>query len=286
MAAEPRRIEWAVRAPGGPPLFGQSWRPVGAARAVVLVVHGLAEHSGRYALTARALADAGFDVHALDYRGHGRSAGRRVHVDSVRDYVADVRAALLEVRRLSPGLPVFVLGHSQGGLIALELALHEPAAVDGIVVTSPFLATHRDARPGGLVRAAAAVLRRVAPRLTLPTRIDVRVLSRDQAVGEAYAQDPLVSHAASAGWLQAVGRAQRRVRENAAHLRVPALVMAAGDDRLVDAEATRAFAEAAPPALVQFVWWDGFFHELLNDVGRERVLARIVSWLEERLASG
>ncbi|HEV7502213.1 MAG TPA: alpha/beta fold hydrolase, partial [Vicinamibacteria bacterium] len=163
MAAEPSRIEWAVRAPAGPQLFGQSWRPGGSPRAAVLVVHGLAEHSGRYVAVARALTEASLDVHAVDYRGHGRSEGRRVHVDSVRDYVADVRAALAEVRRLSPGLPVFLLGHSQGGLIALELALDEPAAVDGIVVTSPFLATHRDARPSGPVRATAAVLRRLAP---------------------------------------------------------------------------------------------------------------------------
>jgi alpha-beta hydrolase superfamily lysophospholipase len=130
------------------------------------------------------------------------------------------------------------------------------------------------------------VLRRLAPSLLRPTHIDVRVLSRDPAVGEAYARDPLVSHAASAGWLAAVGRAQRHVRASAGRLRVPTLVMVSGDDRLVDADVAREFALAAPPEVVQFVCWDGFFHEMLNDVGRERVLARIVSWLEERLAAG
>jgi acylglycerol lipase len=280
MAADLVRSEWAVRAPGGPALFGQSWGPRTPPRVAILIVHGLAEHSGRYAATAAALADAGFAVHAVDYRGHGRSQGGRVHVDRIEDYVADARAALEEVRRRPPARPVFVLGHSQGGLIALKLALDDPGAIDGLVVTSPFLAVHPSSRPSAFVRALAAVMLRVAPRVPMPTHIDVRLLSRDPAVGEAYARDPLVSHAASPGWLRAVGRAQREVRAGAPLLRVPTLLMASGDDRLVDAEATRQFARAAAPGLVEFVWWDGFFHEMLNDVGREQVVDRIVRWLD------
>jgi lysophospholipase len=98
-------------------------------------------------------------------------------------------------------------------------------------------------------------------------------------VGEAYARDPLVSHAASAGWLRAIGKAQRDVRARAPRLRVPTLLMAASADRLVDPGATRQFAREASPDAVEFVWWDGFYHEILNDLGREQVLARIVAWL-------
>jgi alpha-beta hydrolase superfamily lysophospholipase len=233
-------------------------------------------------LTAAALNDAGFAVHSVDYRGHGRSEGRRVHVDDVEDYVADVRAALEEVRRRNPGVPVFLLGHSQGGLIALKLALDEPAAIDGLVVTSPFLAVHPASRPSALVRTLARVMLRLAPRCPMPTSIDVRLLSRDATVGEAYARDPLVSHAASAGWLRAIGQAQRDVRARAPRLRVPTLLMAAGSDRLVDPEATRQFAREAVPDAVEFVWWDGFYHEILNDIGREQVLAKIVAWMTLR----
>jgi alpha-beta hydrolase superfamily lysophospholipase len=274
--------KWAVRAPGGPALFGQSWLPSGAPRAAIVIVHGLAEHSGRYADTAAVLAGAGFAVHAVDCRGHGLSEGIRVHVDSVDEYVADARAALEEIRRRHPDRPLFLLGHSQGGLVVLKLALDFPDALAGIVVVSPFLAVHPGSRPSRLVRLLAAVMRRLAPRVPLPTRIDVRHLARDPAVGEAYARDALVSHAASAGWLRAIERAQREVREGASRLRVHALVMASGEDRLVDPEATRRFAQAAPPDRVELVWWAGFFHEMLNDVGREDVLARIVSWLEAR----
>jgi len=271
--------EWTVRAPGGLVLYGQSWAPAASPRAAILVVHGLGEHSGRYATTAAVLTAAGFAVHALDYRGHGRSEGRRVHVDHIDAYVADVQAGLAETRRRSAGLSVFLLGHSQGGLIALKLALDHPAAIDGLVVTSPFLAVHPASRPSPVVRAMARLMVRVAPRLPMPTHIDVRLLSRDLAVGEAYARDPLVSHAASAGWLRAIGHAQREVRARAHELRVPTLLMASGGDRLVDPEVTREFARNAAPDVVEFVWWDGYYHEMLNDQGREQVRAKIVDWL-------
>jgi alpha-beta hydrolase superfamily lysophospholipase len=120
---------------------------------------------------------------------------------------------------------------------------------------------------------------RLAPRVPMPTHIDVGLLSREPGLGEAYARDPLVSHAASAGWLRAIGEAQRDVRARAAQLRVPTLMMASGGDRLVDPEATRQFAREAPPDVVEFVCWDGFYHEMLNDIGREQVLAKIVAWL-------
>ena len=282
MAADLADREWRVRAPGGPLLIGESWHPPTPPRAAILIVHGLGEHSGRYGATAAALGTAGFAVHAVDYRGHGRSEGRRVHVDDVDDYVADVRAALEEVRRRDPGVPVFLLGHSQGGLIALKLALDDPAAIDGLVITSPFLAVHPNSRPSAFVRALAGVMLRLAPRVPMPTSIDVRLLSRDTDVGEAYARDPLVSHAASAGWLRAIGNAQHDVRARAPRLRVPTLLMASGSDRLVDPEATRQFAREAAPDIVEFVWWDGFYHEMLNDLGREQVLARIVAWLAPR----
>jgi acylglycerol lipase len=271
--------QWTLREPGGPLLFGRSWLPEAPERAAVLIVHGLAEHSGRYGATAAALVEAGFAVHAVDYRGHGQSEGRRVHVDSVDEYVTDVRETLDGVGRRHPGRPVFLLGHSQGGLVVLKLVLDDPTGVAGVVVTSPFLAVHPRARPSVFLRAGAAVLRRLAPRLPLPTGIDVSVLSRDPAVGEAYARDPLVSSRASVGWLDAIARAQREVMAAAPSLGVPALVMASGGDLLVDPEAARRDARAAPPARVEFVWWDGYYHEMLNDLGKERVLERIVRWL-------
>jgi acylglycerol lipase len=252
----------------------------------VLVVHGFAEHSGRYDHVGRALAEKGLAVHALDCRGHGKSGGKRVHVDSVQEYVADVQAARQEVHRRHPGAPLFLLGHSQGGLVVLVLALRSPEGIAGLVLCSPFLAVHADSRPSPVVRALAAVLERAAPSLTVRTHIDARLLARDPAVVEAYRRDPMVSHAASAGWQRAVRRAQREARRDAHGLRVPALVMASGGDRLTDPEATRALAAAAPVDKVTFVRWEDAAHEMLNDLGKEHVLDRIVDWIEARQAAG
>ena len=191
MAPDLVRREWAVRAPGGPALFGQSWLPPTSPRAGILIVHGLAEHSGRYAVTADDLARAGFAVHAVDYRGHGRSEGPRVHVERIEDYVADVQAALDYVRSQHSGLPLFVLGHSQGALVALKLGLDSPDSIDRLVAVSPFFAVHSSSRPSAFMQGLATVLLRIAPSIPMPTRIDVRVLARDPAVGEAYNRDPV-----------------------------------------------------------------------------------------------
>ncbi len=265
-------------------LYWQAWRPAGPARAGLVLVHGLAEHSGRYAATAAHFARRGFAVWAGDYRGHGKSPGPRVHVSSVEAYVADVEAVRQLAIAALDGRPVFLAGHSQGGLVVLKLALARGEAWPGVVVTSPFLAVHPQSRPGPTKRLAAAVLRRVAPGLRLATGIDVRLLSRDPTVGERYAADPLVSGRASAGWLAAVTRAQAEVLAAARRWRVPALVMAGGGDRLTDPARTRWFAEQAPAGVVDFAWWDGFYHELLNEIGREEVYARIEGWIERRIA--
>lgn len=275
--------EWASRAPGGPALFGRSWRPPTSPRASILIVHGLAEHSGRYAATAAALTGAGFGVHAVDYRGHGKSEGGRVHVDDVDEYVSDVRAALEQVRRHDPALPVFLLGHSQGGLVALKLALDDPGATCGLVVTSPFLAVHPSSRPSAGIRALAKVMLRLAPRLPMPTHIDARLLSRDPAAAEAYARDPLVSRAASAGWLRAIGRAQRDVRRGAPRLRVPTLMINGHDDflYLVDSQQKPLFdLLGAPRDMKKHVVLDGVGH---MPPPRADVIREVLAWFDTYL---
>ena len=263
------------------PLFVQAWRPP-APRAALVLVHGLADHSSRFAEPAGRLAEAGYATHALDYRAHGRSPGLRVHVGSFEEFRDDVRAALDVARRVDPGLPLFLLGHSQGGLIGLSLALREPRAVDGLVLTSPFLGVHPSLRPGLGLRLLARGLASFWPTRLFPNGVDPSFVSRDPAVVAAYRTDPLVSGAVSAGWYRAATATLDEVRTRAHDLAVPTLVHYAGDDRLVDAEATAAWIAGAPAGRVEAVRWPGLYHEVLNEPEKDQVMARILAWLDKQ----
>ena len=261
-------------------LHHRVWLPPSAPKGVVVLIHGLAEHSGRYTHVGEHLAARGWVVHAFDYRGHGRSPGLRVHVDRFGDLLDDTAAVLEAARRRHPGLPVFVVGHSLGGLIALLYALAHPDGLAGVAVTSPALGTHPSLRPPKAKRAAAHLLSAVAPRTLFRTGIDPRGLSHDPEVVRAYAADPLVSHSVSARFYTETARAMAEAHQGASRLRVPALVMASANDAIVDAGATRRWLAAAPPGRVEAVFYDPLAHELFNEPERQEVLARLEEWLE------
>jgi len=254
-------------------------------RAALLLVHGLGEHSGRYDHVARRFAARGFACHALDVRGHGRSPGLRVHVDRFVEFVGDVAAMRAQLREAHPRLPLVLVGHSQGGLIVLHSALAAPEGLAGVVVSSPFLGIHPSSRPSALLAAAARVLSRLAPRLRLDNGVDPTVLSHDAEVVKAYVGDPLVSTRVSARWFTEILAAHEAARAKAAQLAVPALVMQSGSDRLVDPAATRGWAAAAPAGLVEYVEWEGLYHEMFNEPERETVFAHMERWLDQRLAA-
>jgi alpha-beta hydrolase superfamily lysophospholipase len=274
-------VQGTVDTRDGVRLFWRGWQPA-RPRAVLLIVHGLAEHSGRYGPTAGYFVDREFAVFAFDQRGHGRSPGRRVHVGSFDEFWWDLEAMLGEARGRVPGVPVFLLGHSQGGLVVLDYVLRHPADLAGAVVTSPLLGVHPAQRASPALTLLARVLSRVWPSVLIPNRIDPKRLSRDPAVGVAYVADPLVSHAVSPRWFTSAQQAMARVREGAQHLAVPTLLLAAGNDRVVDPEASRRFAEHAPPGMVEFVTWDALRHEILNEPERAEVWARIGDWMRTR----
>ena len=271
-----------LKTAGGIELFWRGWAPE-APTAVLLFVHGLAEHSGRYARTAAHFAGRGLTCYAPDLRGHGESQGLKVHVDRFDDYLDDVDAALSLIRERHPGLPVFLLGHSMGGLIVIRHLLVRPGTVEGAVVSSPLLGFHPEADASAVTKLAARTLSILAPRTLVPSGLDPNTLCRDKSVVDTYLQDPLVSNKVSARWYASTSKAMAETRARAGSLQVPLLLMQSGDDHLVDPKATRRWARAAPEKLVRFVWWDGFFHEMFNEPECEQVLARVDAWLDERL---
>jgi alpha-beta hydrolase superfamily lysophospholipase len=278
-----KREEGWTKSSDGNRLFWRRHSPDGDPRAVLLVVHGLAEHSGRYLHVLDNFATAGFDCWAHDYRCHGQSPGLRVHVTEFDEFLTDLAAARSLVRQAQPDLPFFLVGHSQGGLIVLREALAHPDGLEGVVVSSPFLGLHPDAAPPAALHMVANIVSTFAPNLMFSKVAEPSALSRDPKVPEAYIADPLVSTTVSARWFTSVMKAHADTVARASSLSLPALVMQSGEDKLTDPAATRSWVESAPAKLVEYVEWDGLYHEMFNEPEKDEVFKRVEKWLAERL---
>ena len=278
-----KHTEGTVNSGDDTPLYWQRLEPDSAPRAKLLFVHGLAEHSGRYRHVMEHFAARQYDCWAIDYRCHGQSPGLRVHVDRFDEFDADVAAAHDLVRNVEPDLPLFCIGHSQGGLLVLRFALTQTEGLAGIIVSSPFLGLHPDSTPPKPLHMVANIVSIFAAKSMFSKVADPSFLSRSEGVAEAYVEDPLVSDTVSARWFTEVQRAQAETCALAGRLAVPALVMQSGADRLTDPEATRKWARDAPADLVEYVEWDGFYHEMFNEPEQEQVFATMESWLGKQL---
>lgn len=274
--------EGTVRTCDGLDLYWQRWLPE-SPQALLLLVHGLFEHGGRHLNAARYFTRQGYGCYAVDQRGHGRSPGRRIHVARFDEFLWDVDAAHGMLREVHPDRPVFLVGHSHGGLVVLLYSLRHPVGLPGIVLSSPFLGFHASSAPAPALALLARFLSRVWPSLLLPAGADPAALSHDKLVCDAYARDPLVGHTVSPRWLTSARAAMLEVHSHAHRLEVPALVMAAGDDRIVDAQATARFVQSAPHEAVEYVRWNGLYHEIFNEFEKEDVFRRMQSWLDARL---
>lgn len=263
----------------------QGWLSEGPPRAALLIVHGLAEHSGRYTEFVEHFRAAGIACYGLDLRGHGHSDGVRVHVDSFDEYQRDVAAIQEVVATRHPDLPLFLVGHSMGGVVVLRRVLRTPAGLAGAIVSSPALAPHPGVHPPLPIRLLAKLLRKVAPRLQVKSGLPARFVSRDPQVVAAYVADPLVTSTASSGWYHAMLDAQREVLAGASELQLPILLMQSGDDQLVNPAATEAFVRAAPTQLVTYHRWTGLYHEMFHEPEKDTVFEFTQEWLDRRIGS-
>ncbi|MEU4313762.1 lysophospholipase [Nocardia sp. NPDC024068] len=260
----------------------RSWLPATPARGVIVLVHGVAEHSGRYEFVGRTLAAAGFAVHALDHIGHGESAsaGARTNIESVDD-AADNVAALLElVRAEHPGLPAFVIGHSMGALITLHLATRAPLDVAGVVVSAPPLIIDAG---NPAQRLLAPVLTRLAPNLGV-LKLDSSQISRDPAVVTAYDEDALVFRGKlPARTATEILTAATRVLDRLPQLLVPTLALHGTADAIAAPASTDRIEQHAGTTDLTVRRYDGLYHEIFNEPERAQVLADVVSWLDAHL---
>lgn len=265
----------------GAELFWQCWR-TSRPRAVLLVVHGLGEHSGRYQNVVDALEGLPLSIWAHDLRGFGRSTGQRGHVDSFWDYMEDLDRFLEHVRSQEGELPLFLLGHSFGGLISLHYAICRPGRLAGLVLSSPCLGLALQVPRWK--HSAGMLLSRFLPRFSMPNGIDPALLSHDAEVVERYRRDPLVTDRVSARLYAEMLSAMERVSRRAVQLDAPCLLLLAGDDGLVSVPvAENVFVRLGTRDKEMHIY-PGYFHELFNEEAKEEPLGRLRQWLEQHLA--
>lgn len=248
-------------------------------RGVVIIVHGLGEHAGRYAPVAARLNQWGFFVRGYDQCGHGQSNGVRGGLpaetrllDDLADMVDDMRT------RMEAGLPLILLGHSMGGLVAARFVSLKMREVEALVLSSPAL----DPGLNGFQQLLVRVLPRFVPDLRVGNGVKPQYISHDPQVVKAYREDPLVHDRISARLAGFIADAGAATLAAARQWTVPTLLLYAGEDRLVNPQGSRRFAEAAPAKLVTSRCFDTLYHEIFNELDADAVFASLKSWLDRR----
>jgi alpha-beta hydrolase superfamily lysophospholipase len=250
--------------------------PASQARGSVVLMHGLGEHSGRYRQLAGFFNECGLSVRCYDHRGHGRSQGARGDVINGDPILQDAQIILDDFSARFPE-PPFLFGHSMGGLFAARLALARLAPLRGLILSSPALRLDLAPWQARMLK----VLHAIAPSLGLPNGLSASFLSHDPKVVAAYKADPLVHRKISARLLRSMLSSIDYCQAHAGSLEIPALLLVAGDDRLVNAEGSRRFFSRLPAGLAQMHVYDGMYHEIFNETDPERPLADLKAWLEQ-----
>jgi len=266
---------------GGLALYYQAWLPLGQThRAVLVNLHGLGDHSGLYPRLADYFPERRTAVYAYDMRGNGRSPGQRAYLRSWDEYRGDLQAFLTQVRHWEPDLPIFVLGHSLGGLVVLDYALHRPEGLAGVIASAPPLGK---VGVPPLLMALGRVMSRIWPRFSLEVGMDLSGLARDPAVVDAVLADPLFHRRGTARLSTEVTNIIGRVQAGAASLAVPLLVLHGSDDRMVPPDGSREFFRKVSYPDRALREYPGAYHGLFADTGHQEVLADVEEWIEGRL---
>lgn len=258
--------------------FFQKWIAE-KAKAVLILVHGLGEHSGRYENLLKSIADRKISVFAIDHRGHGKSDGKKGHIDSFMDYVYDLKLFLEFIKEENKGLPVIIYGHSMGGVIAAKYAMTYPDDLSMLVLSSPAFA------PGFKVPAwkagVASFFSSRISSLTFPNGISSTDLSHDENVITAYVNDPLVHNKITARWTVEFTRAGQECLNNAGSIKKPILIFHGKEDHIADCKASENFYNSVSSIKKELFIFEGLYHETINEKSpeNEKVLSDVTGWI-------
>lgn len=271
--------EFELHASDGTVLFVRDW-PLANDQTThdgVLIMHGLGEHCGRYAHVARFFNALGFVVRTYDHRGHGRSGGAHGDVPDSEAILRDARLVINDFTRQLHAPPI-LLGHSMGGLFAARFATAGLAPLRGLILSSPALALRLSPLQSAMHKVASALI----PGVGIPNGSQNRYLSHDGEVVQAYENDVLVHPKISARLLNSMLEAMEYAHDHAPHLSIPVLLLVAEDDHLVDPIGSRRFSARLAPAIATTIYYEGFYHEIFNELDATRVFDDVRSWLEQQ----
>lgn len=267
----------------GTRIFHQAWTPEKKedVKAVLAIIHGYGEHGGRYAHVGKFFAERGYHVEALDHRGHGKTDGKDTYIKSIQDCISDVDLFVDRLKTDYPGLPVFALGHSMGGLITTAWVIDRQPELSGVLLTGPAVMISEDISPF-LVK-ASGVLARIAPRLKT-IKLDGNAVSRDPEVVKKYNEDPLNYRGGiPAATGAALNAGIKTVHRNLEKFTLPVRIMHGTGDRLADPRGSEKLDAGFASGDKTLVRYEGLYHEILNEPEQEQVMEECLDWMSERL---
>ena len=259
-------------------LYYQSWLPEGAPNAVLLVVHGIAEHSGRYSNLVNYFVPKGYAVYSFDLRGHGKSDGTRSHIEHFSYYLDDVKTYFDIVKKQNPNAKIFLVGHSMGSTIAIAYAVEHQSELSGLIVSGTTLKAGNSINKASILM--AKILSVLAPRMGVAA-LDANGISRDKAVVAAYINDPLVyTGKLRARWGTELLKTMEKLKSKISELSLPILIMHGSADRLSDPSSSKMLFDGVSSKEKTLKLYEGFYHEIFNDPERQQVFSDMEAWLK------
>ncbi|WGH74189.1 lysophospholipase [Tenacibaculum tangerinum] len=258
--------------------FGQYWKPE-SVKAIVVLIHGMGEHSSRYEHVAKKLTGANFGVIAFDHFGHGKTTGKRGHNPGYEYVLKSVTKLIEKGIEVFGNNPVFLYGHSMGGNTVINYTLRNEHDLTGVVATSPFL--RLAFQPSAWKLSLGKLMQKIAPSITLGNELNPNDISRDPIEVQKYKEDPLVHDKVSPNFSLSFIDAGEWAIENASSLQTPILILHGTDDKIIDYKGSEAFASKTPNASIKL--YEGGYHELQNDLCKEELLQDVVHWLNAQL---
>ena len=258
-------------------LYYQYWLPDAKPKAVLLVAHGLAEHSGRYKNLVDYFVPKGYAVYALDHRGHGKSEGTRSYVDNFNDYLIDLKTFFDMVRKDNKNVRIFLFGHSLGSTIATAYAIEHQKELAGLIVSGASLVPSTSVSPALL--AMAGIISALLPKMGV-TLLDASAISRDKSVVDAYVNDPLVFRGKVPARTGAeLARMWKQLPEQMPRIKLPILIMHGFADQLADPRGSKLLFERVGSKDKTLKLYDGCYHEICNEPEHEQVFVDMETWL-------